>query len=371
MSSSPYLVQASNEVEPEPRVTVCSHIDTINVLKDPSTGTRCSKSLIMGTKYQYRHGETVDNVAGVYAGITDSALTNHGVLQANRLGTHLACWKISNIFSSDLQRAVKTAEAIRAAQDNGTALEIAKLDLLREQDFGYYEKKTFHERSKDQIKSGKETYFKAHRNRPEFKDVESKESMKGRMETFVKEHLMHFLDNNDNSPNDHAIVIVAHGIILGYLWRVILRQFSPKNISIGPDVPNLERGLEYLGVWSNTGYLDSDIMSIQHLSPAKVGSVSPVLDEQQSDDQITMGLSSGENEHSEVPLDDQANIQNSLKLSQHRLGNFVVVMSLVVKSVNNQDHLRGLKKTRGGLGSLKHDSTQKTMDSFFKKRKLG
>ncbi|KAM3468559.1 hypothetical protein MY5147_007828, partial [Beauveria neobassiana] len=37
-----------------------------------------------------RHGETVDNVAGIFAGVRDSALTTHGVLQAGRLGGHLA-----------------------------------------------------------------------------------------------------------------------------------------------------------------------------------------------------------------------------------------------------------------------------------------
>jgi len=45
-------------------------------------------------------------------------------------------------------------------------------------------------------------------------------------------------------------------------------------------------------------------------------------------------------------------------------------LSLVVKAVNSQEHLKGLKKTRGGIGSLKHDSNQKTVDSFFKKRRL-
>ncbi|APA12264.1 hypothetical protein SS1G_10727 [Sclerotinia sclerotiorum 1980 UF-70] len=275
----------------------------------------------------------------------NSPLTNHGVLQANRLGTHLAASKVSNIFSSDLQRAVKTAEAIRTAQDNGTSLEVTKLELLREQDFGHYEKKPFHERSKDSNKTGKEIHYEAHRGDPGFKDVESKESMKRRMETFVKEHLMHLLEINDSNLNGDTIVTVAHGIILGHLWRVILRQFNPKNVSVGPDVPYPERGLEYIGGWSNTGYLELVIKSIPDVSPAKVG-LDPLVSDEQSND------------------------PTSVKLSNHNFDNFEVIMSLMVKSVNNQDHLKGLKKTRGGLGSLKHDSSQRTMDSFFKKRKL-
>ncbi|TGO24336.1 hypothetical protein BPAE_0105g00020 [Botrytis paeoniae] len=293
-----------------------------------------------------RHGETVDNVANVYAGVTDSALTNHGVLQANRLGTHLAASKFSHIFSSDLQRAIKTAEAIRASQDNDPSLEVTKLELLREQDFGHYEKKPFHERSKDSNKTGREVYSEAHRMDPGFKDVESKESMKRRMETFVNKHLIHLLYIDEDNLNDPTIAIVAHGIILNHLWRVILRRFNPKNVSIGPDVPRSERGLEYLGGWSNTGYLDLGIKPIQEVSPSKVGSMPSVLD-------------------------NQSNVQGTVKLPNYAVDRVEATMSLKIKSVNNMDHLKGLKKTRGGLGSLKHDSTQRTMYSFFKKRKLG
>lgn len=68
-----------------------------------------------------RHGETVDNVAGVYAGSRDSALTAHGVLQAGRLAAHLAEHvEVDRMFSSDLQRAAITAQAILDAQKRAT-----------------------------------------------------------------------------------------------------------------------------------------------------------------------------------------------------------------------------------------------------------
>lgn len=285
------------------------------------------------------------------------------MLQANRLGAHLAASKISNIFSSDLQRAVKTAEAICAAQESRTSLEVTKLRLLREQDFGYYEKKPFHQRLKDSNMNGKETHSEAHRTNPRFKDVESRESMKERMETFVKEHLMHLLPNHDRNMDDHTIVIVAHGIILGQLWRVVLKQFNSKNVSIGPDVLYPERGLEHIGGWSNTGYLDLFIKSIQDVSLAKVGSVSLLHEE--SNTETPVKPEKHDIQHNEVrSLDNGSNIPKPVKLSCHD------TMSLIVKSINNQDHLRGLKKSRGGLGSMKHDSSQRTMDSFFKKRRL-
>jgi broad specificity phosphatase PhoE len=100
--------------------------------------------------------------------------------------------KIAHIFSSDLQRAVKTAEAIRIAQ-SPTPLATTKLELLREQDFGFYEGKQFFERPKERNKSGKEAHLEAHRNEEGFVDVESKESMRVRVNTFIDSHLLGLL----------------------------------------------------------------------------------------------------------------------------------------------------------------------------------
>ena len=83
----------------------------------------------------------VDNVAGLYAGVRDSVLTNHGVDQANRLGDHLAATDIvlTHIFASPLTRTSKTAEAIRKAQATAfpdaasSNLEIVKVPELIEQ----------------------------------------------------------------------------------------------------------------------------------------------------------------------------------------------------------------------------------------------
>ncbi|KAK6345681.1 hypothetical protein TWF718_007590 [Orbilia javanica] len=65
-----------------------------------------------------RHGETTDNLRHVYAGVTDSSLTSHGVLQTARLATHIGTTipPLTHIFSSPLSRAKKTAEAIYEEQ---------------------------------------------------------------------------------------------------------------------------------------------------------------------------------------------------------------------------------------------------------------
>jgi broad specificity phosphatase PhoE len=285
------------------------------------------------------------------AGITDSPLTNHGVLQANRLGQHLAAIGVqaSHIFSSDLVRAFKTAEAIRLAQPIGNegviALETQKLEVLREQDFGFYEGKTFYERSKDSNKTGKDLHHKAHKNDPGFKDVESKESMRARSDTFIDEHLLHLFGATET---DHAVVVVAHGIILAHLWRCILRRFSAASVSVAPGVIDVSRALslEYLGGWSNTGYLELEI----NQKACEVVENSAAPDSPQAEETSGSG-----------PQSDPNNLEKPKLLT----------MSLAVKAVNSLDHLKGLKKTRGGIGSSKHDEAQKTIETFFKKRKIG
>ncbi|KAK0100618.1 hypothetical protein ONS95_007073 [Cadophora gregata] len=302
-----------------------------------------------------RHGETVHNVASVYAGVTDSALTNHGVLQANRLATYLANTdvKISHIFSSDLQRAFKTAEAIRVAQSPAPT-ETTKLEVLREQDFGFYEGKSFIERPKEGNSSGKAAHQEAHRHDPGFKDVESKDSMKARSDTFIDIHLISLLHT---VSDDKTVAIVAHGIILSHLWRAILRRFHPFKVSVAQGIQPAGNGfgLEHLGGWSNTGYLDLEVKPEAKGVSATVEKTGPGTEPKSSEDT---------SELPQNPSTPPPAIPESPNPASH-----ILRMSLLVKAVNSKEHLVGLKKTRGGIGSLEHDSNQKTVDSFFKKKR--
>jgi len=300
-----------------------------------------------------RHGETVDNVAGVYAGVRDSPLTAHGVLQASRLASHLTTHKISHIFSSDLQRAFKTAESIRLAQSKASA-KTTKLQLLREQDFGFYEGKSYLERQKGTDKSGKDVHRADHSHEDGFQDIESKESMMARAVAFVGSFLTeHF------QAEEETVVVVAHGIILSYLWRAVLKHFERSKIILGSGVVIGEgRGIEHLGGWANTGYLDLEIkrnaMTVQNLGGDSLEKPSP------------------SNDPTRNPLEpDISNTVATPPQAPPAPKSTISDLSLVVKAVNSQEHLRGLKKTRGGIGSAKHDEKQQTMESFFKKRKIG
>jgi broad specificity phosphatase PhoE len=302
------------------------------------------------------------------AGITDSALTTHGVLQAERLGAHLASTglKTARIYSSDLQRAFKTADAIRTAQ--GFRETVIQLPILREQDFGFYEGKRFYERPKDSRKSGKDAHLAAHRDEPGFVDVESKDSMTRRATDFVNQHLVELMETLEG---DLAVVVVAHGIILNHLWRAVLRRFRSSKISVAPGVAGNDRGLEYLGGWSNTGLLDLEVKAGAAVTPTEV-TKPPILVPPVPPEIVSIPISHATKIPTNAVVVPPPVVDQSISLVKAEPTSPAEILDriLVIKAVNDLTHLNGLKKTRGGIGSLKHDSSQTTMDSFFKKRKL-
>jgi 2,3-bisphosphoglycerate-dependent phosphoglycerate mutase len=78
-----------------------------------------------------RHGETALNVARVLQP-ADTPLSARGFNQAEALARRLASMKVEAIISSDLPRALRTAQAIAAA--TGAAIETTA--LLQERNFG-------------------------------------------------------------------------------------------------------------------------------------------------------------------------------------------------------------------------------------------
>ncbi|KAG9241534.1 histidine phosphatase superfamily [Calycina marina] len=313
-----------------------------------------------------RHGETLDNVVGNWAGTQDSALTTHGVIQTTRLGAHLASngVKVSHIFSSDLQRASRTAQAIGAAQDPPPPH--VKLESIREQDFGWWEGKTI-------TKGAKNEQRLKHCLDEGFRDIESKESMKARAKDFISTHLMQHLHDRED---DETVAVVAHGIILSYLWRTLLKRFDAKNVTVGPTVILGDRGVEYMGGWSNTGYLDLEVKrvasSVSKVEADTAKLLLPVADNLK--DIASRFLPTNHfvpivASHGNAASPRAADIGTGSISSPVAASAKSSPLLLVVKSVNNLEHLRGLKKTRGGIGSSRHDDKQTAVDSFFKRQK--
>ncbi|KIK27553.1 hypothetical protein PISMIDRAFT_674939 [Pisolithus microcarpus 441] len=82
-----------------------------------------------------RHGESVDNLRSVWAGWSDSPLSNHGMNQARALGESFADTHLTIIYTSPLKRAQMTATALRDAQSEPKPPFVVS-PLLKEQHFG-------------------------------------------------------------------------------------------------------------------------------------------------------------------------------------------------------------------------------------------
>jgi broad specificity phosphatase PhoE len=83
--------------------------------------------------YLARHGETAWTVTGQHTGLTDLPLTGRGECNARRLGERLRGLTFAKVFSSPLQRALRTCELAGFGS-------VAEIDPdLVEWDYGEYE----------------------------------------------------------------------------------------------------------------------------------------------------------------------------------------------------------------------------------------
>lgn len=256
------------------------------------------------------------------AGSRDSPLTNHGVLQAQRLGQHLAAHSpavgpVTHLYASNLQRAVRTAQAVAQAQASvagrDESLDVVQVPELREKDFGSDEGKRFGTRASDKATV----------------PSESRDSMENRAGRFIDTVLVPAIAQVAPLPTYKGnIVIVAHGIILNVLLRCLLARFGPDEVSkFARPVGDAPWRSEWLASWSNTGYLEATL-------------------------RVAMPVAGAEDNDDDRPL--AAAEATALPIIQ-----------LFVDAVNCIEHLQSLKKTRGGIGSAASDSKQRTMESFF------
>lgn len=81
-----------------------------------------------------RHGETVDNARQIMQGQTQGELNQRGREQADQVARRLAAEHLDAVVSSDLRRAIQTAEII--ARPHG--LTVSTTPLLRERDWGSF-----------------------------------------------------------------------------------------------------------------------------------------------------------------------------------------------------------------------------------------
>jgi broad specificity phosphatase PhoE len=94
--------------------------------------------------YLIRHGKSTWNQTGRIQGHTDVPLSDEGVQQAQALAKRLKHWKFDRVYSSDLQRAKQTAEAV-CPKGN-----IIFDTRLREINLGHFEGRTWADMSDEE-----------------------------------------------------------------------------------------------------------------------------------------------------------------------------------------------------------------------------
>lgn len=174
------------------------------------------------TVYVIRHGETEWNLQGRFQGHSDSRLTERGILQANRLGQHLADRSISAIYSSDLGRAMATADIVGRSIGCPTQA----VDSLRERRLGCLEGLTSDE-AKAQFPEDLACYESGS---PDgyMNGGESFRSLYGRTESFFV--------SITHKHRGESVAVVTHGGNLNAVFRLVVglplgqkRRFSLLN----------------------------------------------------------------------------------------------------------------------------------------------
>ncbi len=143
-----------------------------------------------------RHGLTGDNSSRRFSGHTDTELSADGIRQVENLRDRLAEEKIDAVYSSDLKRAMLTAEII----SSGHEVEIESCPELREMNYGDAEGLTFEE-----ISLHHPELAKSIRNFNLELSFPGGESFRG----FIARTCL-FLDRLNEQAQEQTILIVSH-----------------------------------------------------------------------------------------------------------------------------------------------------------------
>ncbi|MFC1897410.1 histidine phosphatase family protein [Chloroflexota bacterium] len=179
----------------------------------------------MARLFLVRHGITEFNSARRFAGYSDVELSAAGYIQVERLRDRLVDDKIDAVYSSDLRRALVTAEVISSEHK----VDIVTCPELREVNYGDVEGLTFEEISR--LYPEVAELIANFSLRLEFPGGES-------LEKFI-ERTSRFLDKLKRHEPSQTILIVSHGGPLRVLVFCLLgidlghwRQFRFENASL-------------------------------------------------------------------------------------------------------------------------------------------
>ncbi|KAH7915428.1 histidine phosphatase superfamily [Hygrophoropsis aurantiaca] len=257
-----------------------------------------------------RHGESTDNIRSVWAGWADAPLSNHGMNQARAMGQSLADTHITTIYASPLKRAFSTAEALRDAQSKRPEINVSP--LIREQHFGIAEGKpfTFHMApGKTAEEYWAEGVYPVQRHRhAKFPGGESSDDLAGRANQAVEEIILPVVWETARSGEQGVhIALVSHGLCIGELVSALIRKTR-----LGEPTQSYE-GL------MNTAWTRA-VISVK-----------------------------GSTEGQPSQFSDQE----------------TPVLQVQITDVNRHEHIDGIKRQKGGIGSSAYDPNQQDIRAFF------
>lgn len=189
-----------------------------------------------------RHGVTDWNAQGRMQGHTDIPLNEEGVQQAQAAAERLAAFRWDGIWSSDLQRARRTAELIAAR----TGLPVTLWDQLRERRLGELEGKPFHE-----VRSAYPTYLTGEVDVP---GVEPRSAL--------QERALRALHTVAQRHPGQRVVVVSHGAFI----NAVLTRVSGGRLGSG--ITRLFNTSFTLFLWNGEGWDVPVVNDWRHLQPA-------------------------------------------------------------------------------------------------------
>lgn len=194
-----------------------------------------------------RHGETVWNVEGRMQGHLDSTLTARGSQQARALAERLRRESFSVLYSSDLGRAVQTAEAISLA----TRVPISQEAGLRERNMGIFEGLT-----REEVAQRFPVEYSDYRRLGHGYRIPTGESGQDRLERSVRV----LTAIADRHPDETVVVVTHGGFLMGFLEHVLGIppgngwRFKRRNAAYNSF--EYHAGAWMLETWNETTHLD-------------------------------------------------------------------------------------------------------------------
>ena len=180
-------------------------------------------------------------------GRTDSPLTDLGRRQADAVAARLSRVPIAALYSSDLGRAVATAEAVSSS----CGQRVVSDSRLREQDLGRFEGMGI-----DEIQQAFSDLYAEHKARTPDTAAHGGESA-----AQVRDRVMSFIDEVVERHLGETLVVVTHGGVMAVVfWTLLETPFDvSKRIRVGNTgvgtFPRDEDGWT-LECWNDMGHLD-------------------------------------------------------------------------------------------------------------------